>query len=159
MASNFNYSCNGRRIGESSWLWCGKHQQSDKICLDLSRLESFAKCTGVDSLEDVNHLHEDELDKLLCKFYTFANRISHQATRCYIKRIINDFVHAMGHEIWHSLWDSPLVYSTRRCAPCWIDQWLSSRIVPYSCPLRSQSLIIRLILRLLLNTLNIKTKF
>ena len=54
-----------------------------------------------------------------------------------------------GHEIWHSSRDSPLVYSTRRCAPCWIDQWLSSRIVPYSCPLRSQSLIIRLILKMI----------
>ena len=35
----------------------------------LSRLEIFAKCTGLDSLEDVNRLHEDELDKLLCRFY------------------------------------------------------------------------------------------
>ena len=53
-------------------------------------------------MEDVNRLHEDELDKLLCTFYTFASHISHQATRCSIKRIINEFVHAMGHEIWHS---------------------------------------------------------
>ena len=42
----------------------------------LNRLESFAKCTGLDSLEDVNRLHEDEFDKHLCKFHTFANHFT-----------------------------------------------------------------------------------
>ena len=40
----------------------------------------------------------------------------------------------------------PLVYSTRRAAPRWIDQWLSSRWVPYFVPIAwTKSLIIRFI--------------
>ena len=45
-------------------------------------------------------------------------------SRCSIKRIIYDFVHALGHAILHSARDSPLI----------------SRIVHYSCPMHSQLL-------------------
>ena len=35
----------------------------------VNRLEAFAKCVGINSLQDVDHLKADELDKLLSRFY------------------------------------------------------------------------------------------
>ena len=103
-----------------------KKQQTKKVIkFALSQLDGFVKCTGLESLF-LNRLpifaRGLKLDKLCGKFYAVFKSLilfwQIRATRCYIKRIMNDFVHAMGHEIWHSARDSPLVYSTRRCAPC-----------------------------------------